>query len=217
MASKILATPVALASGAASDIVSFRDLGYKQAKHSETSAYQAAWAIEHSPGFPETELNADNKTQLYDGYRLRFGENNPGTTYAIINGNYVTATDDHMANKSVEKILIDVGYAFGLASHEFGKLKNENHALHAVVKIVRDKAGTYCSNRLGDLIREAKRIKNAGKERARAATVDFSERVAKALDDLGDKCKLASLRGDETADAARYKAARIAFLVVWSK
>jgi len=217
MATKILATSVALASGAASDIVSFRDLGYKQAKHSETSAYQAAWAIEHSPGFPETELNADNKTQLYDGYRLRFGENNPGKVYSIINGNYVTATDDHMANKSVEKILIDVGYAFSLASHEFGKLKNENSALHTVVKTVRDKVNTYCSNRLGDLVREAKRIKNIDKPRARAATIDFSERVSKALDDLGDKCKLANLRGDETADAARYKAARIAFLVVWSK
>ena len=214
MATKILATPVALA---ASAIVSFRDLGYKQAKHSEGSAEQAAWAIEHSPGFPETEITPENKAQLFDGYRLRFGENNPGTTYAIVNGNYVTATDDMLANKSVEKILIDVGYAFSLASHEFGKLKNENHALHGLIKIVRDKAGTYCSNRLGDLIREAKRIKNAGKERARAATVDFSERVTKALEDLGDKCKLASLRGDETADAARYKAARIAFLVVWAK
>lgn len=214
MASKILATPVALVFD---EIVSFRDLGYKQAKHSEGSAYQAAWAIENSPGFPEIEINPENKAQLFDGYHLRFGENNPGKVYAIINGNYVTATDDHMANKSVEKILVNVGYAFSLASHEFGKLKNENSALHSVVKIVRDKAGTYCSNRLGDLIREAKRIKNAGNERTRAATVDFSERVTKALDDLGDKCKLANLRGDETADAARYKAARIAFLVVWAK
>ena len=213
MVSKILATPVALASG----FTSIRDLGYKQAKHSEGATAQAQYAIENMLGFPETEISQENKAQLFDGYRLRFGENNPGTTYAIINGNYVTATDDMLANKSVEKILIDVGYAFSLASHEFGKLKNENHALHGLIKIVRDKAGTYCSNRLGDLIREAKRIKNAGKERARAATVDFSERVTKALDDLGDKCKLASLRGDETADAARYKAARIAFLVVWAK
>ena len=213
MVSKILATPVALAGG----IVSFRDLGYKQAKHSEGSTEQAQWAIKNSPGFPETEINPENKAQLFEGYHLRFGENNPGTTYAIVNGNYVTATDDMLANKSVEKILIDVGYAFSLASHEFGKLKNENSALHTVVKIVRDKAGTYCSNRLGDLIREAKRIKNAESVRTRAATVDFSERVTKALDDLGNKCKLASLRGDETADAARYKAARIAFLVVWAK
>ena len=213
MASKISATPVALASG----ISSIRDLGYKQAKHSEGATAQAQYAIDNMAGFPETEITPENKAQLFDGYRLRFSENNPGTMYAIVNGNYVTATDDHMANKSVEKILIDVGYAFSLASHEFGKLKNENHALHGLIKIVRDKAGTYCSNRLGDLIREAKRIKNAGKERARAATVDFSERVTKALEDLGDKCKLASLRGDETADAARYKAARIAFLVVWAK
>ena len=213
MASKIVATPVALAVG----IVSFRDLGYKQAKHSEGSAEQAQWAIEKSPGFPETEISPENKAQLFDGYRLRFGENNPGKVYAIINGNYVTATDDMLANKSVEKIQIDVGYAFSMGSHEFGKLKNENHALHAVVKIVRDKANTYCSNRLGDLIREAKRIKNVGKDRARASTVDFNARVMKALEDLGDKCKLATLRLDDTADEQRYKAARIAFLVVWAK
>lgn len=213
MASKILATPVALASG----ISSIRDLGYKQAKHSEGAAYQAQWAIEHIPGFPETDLTPENKAQLFEGYHLRFGENNPGTTYAVINGNYVTATDDMLANKSVEKILIDVGYAFSMGSHEFGKLKNENSALHSVVKIVRDKVNTYCSNRLGDLVREAKRVQNIGKARARASVVDFNERVMKALDDLGSKCKLATLRLDGTADEARYKAARIAFLVVWAK
>ena len=213
MASKILATPVALASG----IVSFRDLGYKQAKHSEGSAEQAAWAIKNSPGFPETEINPENKAQLFGGYHLRFGENNPGKVYAIVNGNYVTATDDMLANKSVEKILIDVGYAFSMGSHEFGKLKNENSALHTVVKIVRDKVNTYCSNRLGDLIREAKRVQNIGKARARASVIDFNQRVIKALDDLGSKCKLATLRLDGTADEARYKAARIAFLVVWAK
>ena len=101
MVSKILATPVALAVG----ISSIRDLGYKQAKHSEGATAQAQYAIDNMVGFPEVEITPENKAQLFDGYRLRFGENNPGTTYAIINGNYVTATDDMLANKLIDGII----------------------------------------------------------------------------------------------------------------
>lgn len=196
-------------------ISSIKDLGYQQAKTGDTLRSQGQYALANLAGFPESVTDED-KTQLYEGYRLRFSENNPTKVYAVVDGNYVLATDEMIANKKVEKIKLSVDYVFSFSQQQFGQLKNEQPQLHALHKGVRDTTNKYCSNRLNDLKRVARSILNEGKTRERSATVLFGERVILALDDLKAKCKTAQSRGDDTADEKRLRDACVAFMTKWN-
>ncbi len=196
-------------------ITSLKDLGYKQAVTGDVFRNQAKYALDNVVGFPET-VPDEAKTQLFDGYRLRFGENNPTVTYAVVDGNYVLATDEMVANKKVEKIKVGVDYAYSFSQQQFGQLKNEQPQLHALIKDWRDRTGKYCSNRLADLKRQARAILNEGKQRDRAPTVSFGERVINVIDDLKAKCKTASARGDETANEKALREACVAFMTKWN-
>jgi hypothetical protein len=196
-------------------ITSLKDLGYKQAVTGDVFRNQAKYALENVVGFPDT-VPDEAKTQLFDGYRLRFGENNETKVYAVIDGNYVIATDEMVANKKVEKIKVGVDYAYSFSQQQFGQLKNEQPQLHALIKDWRDRTGKYCSNRLADLKRQARTILNEGKQRDRAPTVSFGERVVTVLDDLKAKCKTASARGDDTANEKALREACVAFLTKWN-
>ena len=197
------------------DILSVKDLGYKQAVTGDTFRVQAKYALDHIVGFPES-VPEEAKTQLFDGYRLRLNENSPVEMYAVIDGNYVKATDEMINNKKVEKIKVGIDYAFSFSQQQFGQLKNEQPQLHALIKAWRDKTNKYCSNRLSDLKRQARAIINEGKQRERSATLSFSERVLAVLEDLQTKCKNAQARGDETANEATFKQAKIAFMTKWN-
>jgi hypothetical protein len=196
-------------------ILSVKDLGYKQAVTGDTFRSQAQYAIEQIVGFPES-VPEEAKTQLFEGYRLRLNENSPAEVYAVIDGNYVKATEEMVANKKVEKIKVGVDYAFSFSQQQFGQLKNEQPQLHALIKAWRDKVNKYCSNRLSDLKRQARAIINEGKQRERSATLSFGERVLAVLEDLQVKCKNAQARGDETANEATFKLAKVAFMTKWN-
>lgn len=196
-------------------ILSLKDLGYKQAVTGDVFRNQAKYALENIVGFPE-DVPDEAKTQLFDGYRLRFGENNEPVVFAVVDGNYVKATAEMVANKKLEKIKVGVDYAYSFSQQQFGQLKNEQPQLHALIKDVRDKANKYCSNRLADLKRQARTILNEGKPRERSATVTFGERVINVLDDLKAKCKTASARGDETANEKALREACVAFMTKWN-
>jgi hypothetical protein len=188
---------------------SIRDFGYQQAKTGDSLVSQAQYALDNFAGFPE-DIATEVKTDLYAGYQLRYAENNPAIVYAIVSDHYVLATDEHLKNKKVEKVEIGVAYAFSYSSQEFGKLKNTNPALHSIVKVVRDKFQTYASNRLGDLKREAKKILNAGKTSTRT-TMDFVQSMTKIFDAQEKSVKVKQDRGDTSADALKFKAAKSAF------
>lgn len=196
-------------------ILSLKDCAYKQAVTGDVFRNQAKYVMENVAGFPES-LPDEAKSQLFDGYRLRFNENNPPEVYAVVDGNYVLATDEMIANKKVEKIKVGVDYAYSFSQQQFGQLKNEQPTLHALIKAVRDKTNKYCSNRLADLKRQARTIMNEGKTRERSATVSFGERVVAVLDDLKAKCKTANARGDETANEKALRDACVAFMVKWN-
>jgi hypothetical protein len=196
-------------------ISSIKDGAYKQAVASDRMRSVAKFVLEHSKGFPET-VQDEVKEQLYDGYRLRFNEVNKPEQYAIINDHYVLVNTPELA-ESREKVNIGVDYAFSFTQQQFGKMKNENPYLHAIIKSWRDKVNNYCSNRLGDLKRQARAIQNEGKTRERGATADFAKRIQDVFSDLADKCKNAQARGDETADSKRFATARTAFMTAWSK
>jgi hypothetical protein len=196
-------------------ISSIKDGAYKQAVASDRMRSVAKFVLENSKGFPET-VQDEVKEQLYDGYRLRFNEVNKPEQYAIINDHYVLVNTPELA-ESREKVNIGVDYAFSFTQQQFGKMKNENPYLHAIIKSWRDKVNNYCSNRLADLKRQARAIQNEGKTRERGATADFAKRIQDVFSDLADKCKNAQARGDETADSKRFATARTAFMTAWSK
>ena len=198
-------------------ITSIKDGAYKQAVASDRMRTVAKYVLEHVKGFPET-VPDEVKAQLYDGYRLRFNEVNPPKQYAVVNDHYVLIDGSNPdLEKEREKVNIGVDYAFSFTQQQFGKLKNENPYKHAIVKDVRDRVNTYCSNRLADLKRQARTIQNEGVTRERGATADFAHRLDAVFTDLMTKCKNAKARGDETADEKKFAVARQAFMTAWSK
>ena len=195
---------------------SLKDSAFQQAGAAQTLESVARYAIERIEGFPK-EVPSEAKDELYEGYRMKFDALNPKQTYAVINDHYVLATQEHMDAKNVEKIEIGVAYAFSYSSQEFGKLANTRPALHALIKEVREKCSTYCSNRLGDLKLAATKILNEGKERNRSANKDFAEFVdAWMKDSAPTRLKSAKARGDATADEKRFNEAKVAFMVKWN-
>ena len=198
-------------------ITSLKDGAYKQALANDRMRGVARFVMDTCKAFPES-VPDEVKAELYAGYQLRFNEVNKPDRYAIVNDHYLLIDGSNPALEDErEKVIIGVDYAFSFTQQQYGKLKNENPYLHAIVKEWRDKVNTYCSNRLGDLKRQARTILNEGKQRERGATADFAKRLDEVFKDLAVKCKNAKARGDETADEAKYATARTAFMTAWSK
>jgi len=193
-------------------ILSLRDLGYKQAILGDDLETLAGYAIEHIVGFPDT-IPPEAKAEIVSGYQLRKGELMGDNILAVIDGNYVKATDDMLKNKKVEKVNVNVAFAFAYTAQQFGKLKGENPALHAVVAKVRDQTQTYCSNKLGDLIRKAKMLLRVSDGKPARVELTFAESLTKMFDTQEKSCKVKQAKGDVLADVAKYKKAVDAF---WS-
>ena len=188
---------------------SLKDMGYQQAKTSDTLIDQAKYAIEAISNFP-AEVSAEAKAELYAGYMMRFNENRPAVSYAVIDGHYVRATAEHKKNAKVEKVNIGVEFAFAYTSQEFGKLATTNPALHGIVKKWRSDASDYCSNRMGDLKRAAAKLLNKDKPTTRQ-TLDFIESMTKFFDAQSKSVKVKETKGDTTAHAVKYRVAVDAF------
>ena len=198
-------------------ITSLKDGAYKQAVANDRMRGVARFVMDKCKAFPET-VPDEVKAELYAGYQLRFNEVNRADRYAIVNDHYLLIDGSNPALEDErEKVVIGVDYAFSFTQQQYGKLKNENPYLHAIIKQWRDKVNTYCSNRLADLKRQARTILNEGKQRERGATADFAHRLDEVFKDLATKCKNAKARGDESADEKKYATARQAFMTAWSK
>ena len=194
---------------------SLKDSAFQQAGAHQTLESVARYALTQIKDFPK-EVPAESKDALYEGYRMKFNALQPATMYAVINGHYVLATQDHVKADNVEKVEIGIPYAYSYSAQEFGKLANTNPALHALVKTIREKTSTYCSNRLGDLKRAANKILNEGKERNRGVNKDFAEFVEAWFKDTApDRLVSAKNRGDKSADDKRFNEAKVAFMVKW--
>ena len=194
-----------------SEFHSLKDLGYKQAGASDSLESMAKYALSKIVDFPQS-IDDESKAQLYAGYKLRFAENNPAVVYAVINGQYIPVDAD---NKAAEKITLTVDYAFSYTQQQFGQLKSQNNALYDVIKPIRDKVNTYCSNRLADLKRKANQL--TAKPRERKPTADFAVALKDIMDNLSTRCRNAKSRGDATADEAKLVQAKAAFWAAWNK
>ena len=177
--------------GVKGEFTSLRDMGYKQAKTGDMLRAMALYAKANIAGFPET-VTPEGKAELYDGYRLRFGEITPSKMYAIVGDNYIPI-DDNAKTKPKEQVEISVAYAFSFTQQEFGQLKSKNTQLHAIVKDIRDKTNVYCSNRLGDLKTYAKEGKAKG---TRPQALAFDEWLKGIFSDIKKRAKTANSRGE---------------------
>jgi hypothetical protein len=200
---------------------SIKDSAYNQALASDRMRGVARYVMQQCPSFPD-QIPDEIKAELNEGYRLRFNESNPPKTYVVVNDHYILVDGSNPdLEKEKEKVIIGVDYAcVSFSQHQYGKLKNENPYLHAIVKEWRDKTNVYCSNRLGDLKKQARAILNEGKTRERSATLDFAHRITeifKGDQGLVVKCKNAKARGDDTADEKKLSLAINAFMVQWNK
>jgi hypothetical protein len=194
---------------------SLKDSAFQQAGAYQTLESVARYALAEIKDFPK-EVPSEAKDALYEGYRMKFDTLQPSVCYAVINGHYVLASQEHIKTENVEKVNIGVPYAYSYSAQEFGKLANTNPALHALVKGIREKCSTYCSNRLGDLKRAATKLLNEGKERQRGVNKDFAEFVEAWFKDTApDRLKSAKNRGDSSADDKRFNEAKVAFMVKW--
>jgi hypothetical protein len=196
---------------------SLKDSAFQQAGAHQTLESVAHYVLANVKDFPK-EIPTEAKDSLYEGYRMKFDALKPATMYAVINGHYVLATEEHKAAKNVEKVEIGIPYAYSYSAQEFGKLANTNPALHALVKEIREKTSTYCSNRLGDLKRAATRILNDGQDRKRTANKDFAEFVDEWFKETAPtRLKSATSRRDATADDKHFNEAKVAFMVIWKR
>ena len=195
---------------------SFKDGAFQQAGADSTLESFARYCIEKAKDFPK-EIPSEVKDEIYEGYRMRFDQLFPKKTYAVIDGHYVRATPEHMETANVEKIEIGVAYAYSYTSQEFGKLAQTRPALHGLVKMIREKCATYCSNRMSDLKRRANTILNEGKERTRTANKNFAEFVDEWFKEIAPtRLKGAKNRGDSTAIDKKFNEAKVAFMVKWN-
>ena len=188
-------------SNAVSKALNLKQVGYNQASFSDSLRGLARSVYEVMPNFDEEQTD-EAKAELNVGYQLRFAENNPKFDQHFIVKDNAYLPVDKLAfdNHKGEKLHRTVATIMGYTPQAFGALRTSNPQLHGLIKADRDAVSKYCSNRLNDLKKAIKSIKNEGKPRERGATKTFAQTIKDTMADLKKKCTNAKARGDDTAN-----------------
>ena len=129
---------------------SAKDAAYSQAVASDGKesaiAKVAGYVKMHNPQWP-TVTNDELESELTEGYRLRFAENNPPMLYGYIEGQFVNVSQ--LAKKPKETSNITVQYCVGLSNYDLRKVEDKDKK--AVIQAIRNECSTYVSNRMSDL------------------------------------------------------------------
>ena len=180
-------------------VLSFKDAAYQSAISGERSASVARFVYEKCPTFLD-EIPKEIKTQLDEGFALRWQEINPAVKYTA---DWVpTETGGHE---------ITLAYCLSYSQQAFGQMKNEDPVKHSIIKQVRDAFSKYRSNRLADLRTAVRRVANEGKTKTKAPTKHFDAWLSDLFDDMKSRCKTATARGDDTANEVKLRVAIDAF------
>jgi hypothetical protein len=182
---------------------SFKDAGYQTAQLGEGRKAVAQFVLEKCPGFLD-KCPDEVKTELFAGFQLRAHELWGSKTYR--NGDTGALIEDATGG-----ISIDVNVAMAYTGQAFGKMKDENPALHGLLKAQREKFSKYASNCMSDLRSACKRILNESTPKERSANKSFHEAVTDAFDALDKRAKVGEGRGDVTANQLKFRLARDAF------
>ncbi len=186
---------------------SLKDAGYQTAQLGEGRKAVAQFVLEQCPGFLD-DVPAEVKSELVAGFQLRAHELWGSKTYR--NGDTGALIEDPAGG-----ISIDVNVAMAYSGQAFGKMKDENPALHGLLKQWRERFSKYSSNCMADLKTACKRILNESNPRDRSANKAFTEAITTAFDGLDKRSKVAQGRGDTSADPVKFRMAVDAFWKVY--
>lgn len=142
------------------NIATVRDGGYQQAKVAGVSEGVTRGLMRLIPGLGSVEepFSDEHKTELREGYMLRFNEIKPEVTYVAVDNQWVKESDLAKPPAKAERFTASVHTAFAYTQQAFGALKNEEPGKHSILGEIRTKFNKYVSNRLKDLKRDAARI-----------------------------------------------------------
>ena len=184
---------------------SLKDAGYSIAKNRDEARNVALYVYDQAPDFidnPKDEI----VEQLVSGFMVRFHENRGDRYFTRIDGNMIECKPD-TAGATVMNIHVAMGYS----TQQFGKVSNEDPALHAILKDYRDDFSKFkhdCMTSLKNMIRN---ITNGGKSRQRGANDDYVDALKKMFTTFDTRALNSKKRGDETADQVKFRIARDAF------
>lgn len=189
------------------EVRSFKDAGYRSAKSGDENKIIARFVLDHCPTFPK-DLSKDIKTELFAGFQLRAHENWGSKFYKLADGVFIPLEGE--PSKDDKGILdFNVNFAMSFSQQEFGKLRSNDPAKHAIIKEWRDRFSNYASNCMATLALSVKQLTAIKKTRAENA--GFVEAMTAVFDSYEKRVKTAETRGDSEADPLKYRMARDAF------
>lgn len=178
---------------------SLKDASYQSCINKEKDASVAAYVLDQCPSFldnPSEEVIAEIKA----GHLLRHSE--------ITEPKYYTADFVPCSADTKGAMKYDIHTAMSYTQQQFGRLKNDDPKLHAVIGGIRKSFSTYSSNRMTDLKTSVRKLLNErnGVKRERSATKDFAVWLAELADTIKTRAKTAKARGDDTVNDAQVMA-----------
>ena len=191
-------TPVADAINATFPVIdNLKSAGYQSAIADERLSHVAKYVLDVCPSILD-EVPAEVKSQLVEGWALRWQELNPAKRY---NSEWIP--DPKGGNE------LTLAYAMSFSQQQFGQLRQSDPVKHGVINNIRTPFNKYASYKMKGLL---KAIRNLNPEtRERGATDDFATYINKVMDTIKTRCKNAKARGDSTADEVKTRMAIDAF------
>jgi hypothetical protein len=195
-------TPVASATSSVTQVTfvtidNLKNAGYQSAIADEHLSLVAKYVLDVCPSILD-EVPVEVKSQLVEGWALRWQELNPAKRY---NSEWIP--DPKGGNE------LTLAYAMSFSQQQFGQLRQSDPVKHGVINNIRTPFNKYASNKMKALL---KAIRNLNPEtRERGATDDFATYINKVMDTIKTRCKNAKARGDATADEVKTRMAIDAF------
>ena len=148
--------------------------------------FRSKWVNEKCPSFVD-EVPAEIKSELRDGFGLRWQELNPAKTF----------DSNSWIPKENGDINVTLAYCLSFSQQAFGQLKADHPVQHGVIKKIRDDFNKYVSNKLADLKRAVRRVQAEGQPRERLQAKLFMAYVSDIFADMKKRNMTAKARGDE--------------------
>ncbi len=192
---------------------SLKDAGYQTAQIGEGRKAIAQFVLEQCPDFLDA-CPAEVKAELFAGFQLRAHELWGAQAFRLGEGSTLIPVE----GKEAHSVSIDVNVAMAYTAQSYGKLKEENPALHSIIKQWRERFSKYASNCMADLRSACKRIVSGDTARERAQNKVFADALKDAFAALDKRVKVAQSRtlSDSTADPVKFRMAVDAFWKVYN-
>lgn len=168
--------------------INFKDAAYKSALAGESLESVARWVNDKCPTFLD-EVPAEIKSELRDGFALRWQEKHPAQGYNS-NGWIPAENGD---------TLMTLAYCLSYSQQAFGQLKRDQPVLHGIIGPIRTKFNQFVSNKMSDLERAIRKIQAEGKPaKTRDQAKAFAEYLSDTFASMAKRCETSRNRGDMT-------------------